>query len=108
MKPRWIAYSWLAAAGLVGMACSDDDAGSGGAGAGGSETVTITSSGSTSTSTSGTSTGTGGGGGAPAEMDVVATFDPAAFELPEGLVIDGTDALVGFAFSGRVDAVALD
>ncbi len=109
MKRRSIAYSWLAAASVAVVACSDDDAGSGGAGAGGSgDTVTVTSGGSTTTASSGASTGTGGGGGAPAEVDVVATFDPAAFELPEGLAIDGTGALVGFAFTGLVDAVALD
>jgi sugar lactone lactonase YvrE len=53
---------------------------------------------------SGDTTTTGGG---VLEFEVVAAFDPAAFELPEGLVIDGGDAIVGFAFTGAIERVAL-
>jgi sugar lactone lactonase YvrE len=53
---------------------------------------------------SGDTTTTGGG---VLELEVVAAFDPAAFELPEGLVIDGGDAIVGFAFTGAIERVAL-
>jgi sugar lactone lactonase YvrE len=41
------------------------------------------------------------------EVEVVVAFDPAAFELPEGLAIDGGEAIVGFAFTGAIERIAL-
>lgn len=41
------------------------------------------------------------------EVEVLVELDAAAFELPEGLAIDGTDAIVGFAFTGAVERIAL-
>jgi hypothetical protein len=41
-------------------------------------------------------------------VEVVASFDPAAFELPEGLAVSGDDAYVGFAFTGLIDSLPLD
>lgn len=57
-----------------------------------------------SDSSGGSSTTSGGVG---LELEAVVAFDPAAFELPEGLVIDGGDAIVGFAFTGAIERVAL-
>lgn len=57
-----------------------------------------------SSDSSGGSSTTGGDGLA---LEAVVDFDPAAFELPEGLIIDGGDAIVGFAFTGAIERVAL-
>lgn len=63
--------------------------------------------------TSGTPDGSSDDGststGEPAqvELEVIAAFDPAAYGFPEGLAIDGDDAIVGFAFTGAVERVAL-
>lgn len=58
-----------------------------------------------SADSSGGSSTTGGGDGLV--LEAVVDFDPAAFELPEGLIIDGGDAIVGFAFTGAIERVAL-
>ncbi|MBX7080812.1 MAG: SMP-30/gluconolactonase/LRE family protein [Nannocystaceae bacterium] len=64
------------------------------------------SSGSSSTAADSGSTGDTTTGG-EVELEVVVAFDPAAYELPEGLVIDGDEAVLGFAFTGAVERVAL-
>jgi sugar lactone lactonase YvrE len=52
------------------------------------------------------SEGTTGEPGTP-QIDVLVELDAELFELPEGLFIDGTDAIVGFAFTGAVERIAL-
>lgn len=65
--------------------------------------------GSSAESTADDSSTSGGSTGDPeqVELEVIVAFDPAAFEFPEGLVLDGTDAIVGFAFTGAVERIAL-
>lgn len=99
---------YLLAAAVLVAGCSDDDAVGGGdvggGAAGGSDVGAGTSGGE------GPSGGSneGGNGGAPAaELEVVVDFDETAFELPEGLFIDGESALVGFGTTGAVDSFAL-
>src|SRR5688572_14885888 len=41
-------------------------------------------------------------GGARAELEVVEAFDPAMFQLPEGLAVQGDSAWVSFALLGQV------
>lgn len=41
------------------------------------------------------------------EIEIVVAYDPAAFELPEGLFLAGGDAIVGHAFTGAIDRVSL-
>ncbi len=69
-------------------------------------TTSAVTSGSTSTSTSTSTSSSAAGGGGPTVEEVVA-YDPASFELPEGLAISGTNALVGLSFSGEIDAVPI-
>ncbi|MEJ7734084.1 MAG: SMP-30/gluconolactonase/LRE family protein [Polyangiaceae bacterium] len=74
--------------------------GSGGGGAGGSGATGGAGSGAR-----------GGDGGAPAQVpEVVAAFDAATGQLPEGLALDAAAgrALVGFATTGAIVAVDLD
>jgi hypothetical protein len=79
----------------VGGAGGDGGAEAGGAPAGGAGGEPTTSGGG------------GAGGGAEAQAEVVAALDPAAFELPEGLYVDGDRAIVGFAFTGAIEAIDL-
>ena len=99
---------YLLAAAVLVAACSDDEAvggaGTGGSPLGGSENVGAGASGGDAP----TGGSNEGGGGAPsAELEVVVDFDETAFELPEGLFIDGTSAIVGFGATGAVDRFAL-
>lgn len=112
---RRMALAGLTLAAVLALAaCSDDDSGSGGtAGAGGQNevmtgTASIATTTTTTTAQSASSAGGGGAGGEAPTVEVVATFDPAAFELPEGLAIVGDDAYVGFAFTGLVDTLPLE
>lgn len=89
----------MAAALLLG--CSDDDTTSGTATSG-----TGASASASQASTSSASGGSGGAGGAPAALEVVASFDPAAGELPEGLTLRDDDAYVSFATLGEVRSVS--
>lgn len=74
-------------------------------GGGSPSTSDGSSSGDGSSDSSGGSSTTGGSDGLV--LEAVVDFDPAAFELPEGLIIDGGDAIVGFAFTGAIERVAL-
>ena len=50
----------------------------------------------------------GDDGGEPAEtLEVVADFDPAAGQLPEGLAVRGDEAFVSFAFPGEIHRVPI-
>ena len=62
--------------------------------------------------TTGSSAETTGGGdstGEPAEpeVEVLVQLDAEAFELPEGLAVDGDELVVGFAFTGAIERIAL-
>jgi sugar lactone lactonase YvrE len=74
--------------------------------------VTDASGGSDDTTTAAIDETTAGddstGEPAEPEVDVLVELDAEAFELPEGLVIDGDDAVVGFAFTGAIERVALE
>ena len=92
--------------------CGDDPTGSGGAaggaggagGSGGDGTGATTSSGESGGGGSGASGGSGGG----AMIEVLASFDAATFELPEGLAVTDTDVLVGFGFTSKIDRFDLE
>jgi sugar lactone lactonase YvrE len=92
---------------MTASGCSDDEPGggsagapaSGGAGAGGE-------AGSGGDGGGGGSGGEGGAGGAPA-LEVLVSFDAAAFELPEGLVIHDGNAYASLAMLGEVREVSL-
>lgn len=47
--------------------------------------------------------------GEPADpvVEIVVALDPDAFELPEGLFLAGDEAIVGFAFTGALERIAL-
>ena len=116
----------LAALTLVLAACGDDDGsavddttstGSLESDTGSTPTTTpldesSTANDETSSSSSATgvdassSEGSTGEPGTP-QVDVLVELDAELFELPEGLAIDGTDAIVGFAFTGAVERIAL-
>ncbi|HZO16971.1 MAG TPA: hypothetical protein VFB62_27030, partial [Polyangiaceae bacterium] len=92
--------TWMVVcAALVAGGCSDDEA----------ET---TAAGPSATSTSSQSTGGSGGaggmqtGGAPPALEVLASFDAATGELPEGLALRDDNAYVGFATLGAVVSVS--
>jgi sugar lactone lactonase YvrE len=61
----------------------------------------------TTTSTDTSAAGTSTGEPAEPEVEIVVAFDPAAFELPEGLFVAGDDAIVGHAFTGAIERIAL-
>ncbi|MFO0548736.1 MAG: SMP-30/gluconolactonase/LRE family protein [Polyangiaceae bacterium] len=84
-----------------------DDAGTGAAGAGGHAVGGGNAGGGGATGGAAAGGGGAGGSGAPSAT-VVATLDASAYELPEGLAIDGSNALVGFAFTGAIEHIALD
>lgn len=91
----------------MAAACGDDSVDDGASSSSSTTTATTTSQGG-SVSGSGSSSGSGSGsGGAEPVVEEVVAFDPASFELPEGLAIRGNDALVGLAFSGAIDTVPL-
>lgn len=110
---------------LALAACGDDTSGSSSSGTGdaatstgagtgtgtgtgtGSSSAGTDSSSSSSSDSSASSSSSGSGGAAPAAPEVVAAFDPAASELPEGLLIRETDALVGMALTGDIESVSL-
>ncbi|MFO0632121.1 MAG: SMP-30/gluconolactonase/LRE family protein [Nannocystaceae bacterium] len=99
----------------TGTSSSDADSSSGGTVTASTGTQSSDASTSADGSSSGGSTGADGSSsgdattttGGEAELEVVVAFDPAAYELPEGLVIDGDEAVVGFAFTGALERVAL-
>jgi sugar lactone lactonase YvrE len=106
-KSKCLVLLFLASA--LGAACSDGETGApGGAGAGDSG-----GGGRSDASGGGDAGGSGGGGGQGAaggstpEIEVIAAFDAAAFELPEGLFTRDGEAFVGFAPTGAVDAISL-
>lgn len=97
---------------------SGDSSGSADTSASASSTAGTTASTTTTASDSGGSesgatddgaTDDSGSTGGPTglELEPLVVFDPAAFELPEGLELDGGDALVGFAFTGAIERVSL-
>jgi sugar lactone lactonase YvrE len=99
---------------LALAACGDDGVGAGGSagdsagGAGGDGGAQASAGGTGGSGGEGTASGGGGaGGGAEAQAEVLAPLDPAAFEFPEGLYVDGDRAIVGFAFTGALEAVDL-
>lgn len=98
-------HLWTAIAALLASACGDDTAGSGGSGGDGGAlgTTASTTASTTVASTVSSASSTSGTGGSAPIVEVVAAYDPAAFELPEGLAVSGTDAYVGFAFTGLID-----
>jgi sugar lactone lactonase YvrE len=128
----------LVAAGALGaIGCGDDggETGSGGSGGSGSTggstttaSTTSTSGGPSSSTGEGAGSGDGGGGGTGeggsggdgvggtgpggagggAAVEVIATFDAGAFELPEGLALRDGDAVIGFALTGAIETVGLD
>ncbi len=123
-----IAHALISFLPVMGACTTDDPQGddtgsSSGADTSGSTTAGTTTTATTATTTDGTDGTDGGstddassgggsdsgstGGTAPLELEPVVVFDPAAFELPEGLAIDGGDALVGFAFTGAIERIAL-
>ena len=102
----------LLTAGSALAGCGDDSEGGGGAGAGAAGGPSTGAGdegggGSAGPGGAGGEGGDGGSGGDGRSIEVVATFDPAAFELPEGLAIRGDAAHVGFAFTGAIDRFAL-
>ncbi|MEZ4295860.1 MAG: SMP-30/gluconolactonase/LRE family protein [Polyangiaceae bacterium] len=105
--------SLLLAATLGLAACDGNETtgtgGTGGAGgAGGDTTTTSDGGGETGGDTTTTTDGGGGTGGiAKPEASVLVELDPAKFELPEGLAIDGNTAYVGYAFTGAVEKIDL-
>jgi sugar lactone lactonase YvrE len=77
---------------------------------GGSTTVspTTTAGSSGSSSDEGSTAGESSSGGpGEVEVELLVELDAAAFELPEGLFIDGDEAVVGFAFTGAIERIAL-
>lgn len=89
---------------LLAAACGDDTTASGGASSVGGSDL----GGGGAVSTGGTNQGgqaqggQGQGGSAPV-VDMLASFDAASFDLPEGLAVDGDSLVLGFAFSSKVD-----
>jgi sugar lactone lactonase YvrE len=65
------------------------------------------SSGELTTSSGSTSGDTSTGEPAEPVVEIVVAFDPAAFELPEGLFVAGDEAIVGHAFTGAIERIAL-
>ncbi len=106
MTHRTIGRTWMTA-GLLWMlgACGEDATGSGGAGG---EAAATGPTNAATGSTAATQGGTGGGGAQAPVVEVLASFDGAAFELPEGLAVRGGDVLVGFALSSTIDRFDLD
>lgn len=123
-----IAHALISFLPVMGACTTDDPQGDDtGSSSSGADTSGSTTAGTTTTATTATTDGTDGtdggstddassgggsdsgstGGTAPLELEPVVVFDPAAFELPEGLAIDGGDALVGFAFTGAIERIAL-
>ena len=96
--------------GMLAVAgCSDDETSTTGATTATSGTTASTGAGAAGGS-GGSASGGGGSGGATAEARIVAAFDPAKGELPEGLALDEAAgrAFVGFAPSGTVVSVDLE
>lgn len=117
---------------LLALASCTDDAGGGESSDGGSESsggTTTTMSSTTidpDTSTGPTTTGESSSSdesssssadesesssstGEPGEptVEIITALDAMAYELPEGLYVDGDEAVVGFAFTGAVERIAL-
>ncbi len=94
-------------ASTLATACGDDDAGTGG-GTTTSTTSTTSSTTSGATTTSGGQGGGGGAGGGELQVEVLKSFDAAQFQLPEGIVVRGSDLFLGFAFTSAVERFELD
>jgi hypothetical protein len=91
----------LVLAGALLLGCSDDDS------TGATTTATQASSTQSAGGSGGAGTGgSGGSAGSPATLEVLASFDEAVGELPEGLALRGNDAYVGFATLGAVQSVS--
>lgn len=92
------------------VACADDAASGGGPLGGGGEALGGGSQGGQAEggeSAGGSSQGGEGQGGAATQVEVVAALDASAYELPEGLAVHGDGLLIGFAFTGAVESLAL-
>lgn len=113
MSTSTFSASLLLAATLALAACDGGSSGTGGGGSGGDGGATTTEGGAGGAATGGSATGgsaTGGsatGGSAAATATVLTTLDPAKYELPEGLAIEGDTAYLGYAFTGVVEKVSL-
>ncbi len=70
-------------------------------------TATTTEDPDTSGDPTTSSTDTSTGEPVAPQVEIVVAFDPDAFELPEGLFVAGGDAIVGYAFTGALERVAL-
>lgn len=94
---------------LLGIvACGDDTAAGGNGGTGGQAQAGEAEGGKGGEVLEGGNGGTAEGGGSELpSVELVKAFDPAAFELPEGLVLDADQAYVGFAFTGAVQTLSL-
>ncbi len=108
MKLRDAKWMGIAAALAAVLGCSDDDADAGSGGATASSSSATGAAASSSASGQGGQGGQGGAGGGGATAEVLASFDAAQFELPEGLAIDGDELVLGFAFSSTADTFDLD
>ena len=98
----------LAATAAVLAGCSDDaDSNEASTTSATSATTSTTATTSSGNGGSGGAGGGGGHGGASAEPAVVAAFDPALGELPEGLAVLDGKAYVGFAPKSEIVSVAL-
>jgi sugar lactone lactonase YvrE len=98
-------FALLASLGLGSslVACSGGDASTAGTGGG----AGATSSPSSSSASGAAGTGGGGGGAAPGAPTFITHFDATKSELPEGLLVDGTKAYVGYAPLGKIVQVDL-
>jgi sugar lactone lactonase YvrE len=108
-------FGWTLTAALVAAmtaGCSDDDAepttdpSTGGAGASGGGGGAGAVGGLGGDGAGGT--GEGGAAGGGASIEVIADFDPAAGQLPEGIAVLGGQAYVGLAPTGEIVGVDLD
>lgn len=121
--PRSILTTMFCSALVLG-ACTDDGQSNGDTTTGASTTDAVgssstegstgatpgstTSSGDDGSTTLDADSGSGDStGGGEVELEVIVAFDPAAFELPEGLLVDGGEAIVGFALTGAIERIAL-
>lgn len=113
--------------------CTDDGGGSGSSDTGSESsdgststapTTSIDPDGSSGTTTTATTDGSSSDGGSSDEssstaadsstgetgeptVELLLELDAAAYELPEGLFVDGDEAVVGFAFTGAIERIAL-
>ncbi len=105
-KANWVLA--LLSASLLLAACDGNADGEGGSGGETSQGGNGGTAGSGGNGGSTTATEQGGNGGTDkVTAEIFAKLDPAAFELPEGLAVDGDTAYVGYAFTGAIETLDL-